>query len=241
MDLLSEKHEVIATSTNQKQALGKKWYQQVQYVEHKIQLTANENLFNKFNEPDVVIHLAWSGLPNYNSLIHIEQNLLSHYFFLKNLVQHGLKNIAVAGTCFEYGLKEGSLSEDMETNPVNAYGLSKDCLRKMLQQLGMHLDYNLTWMRIFYPYGKGQYQHSLIPLLESAIENNLPYFNMSKGDQVRDFIKVELMSNYIVNLSTNHRNNGIVNICSGNGITVSTNEPMSFWGDTKKLLKIINS
>lgn len=263
-ELLSRKHEVIATSSAYQTALEQNWYPQVKYIEHSIQLNEKDNLFDKFNNPDAVIHLAWSGLPNYTSLIHLEENLMSHYYFIKNLIQHGSKNISVTGTCFEYGLKEGSLIEEMETNPVNAYGLAKDCLRKMCEQLALHSDFNLTWMRLFYTYGKGQYRHSLIPLLESAIENQLPFFNMSKGDQVRDFMKIELMASHIVTLSTNQKNNGIVNICSGKGITVldfvksylqsinksiqlnpgyfpySNQEPMSFWGNNSKLNKILN-
>ena len=263
-ELLSRNYEVIATSSTNQTAKKQNWYPEVQYIEHSIQLNEQDNLFDKFNKPDAAIHLAWSGLPNYTALFHIEQNLISHYYFIKNLIQHGLKYIAVTGTCFEYGLKEGSLSEEMETNPVNAYGLAKDCLRKMCEQLALHSDFNLTWLRLFYTYGKGQYRHSLIPLLESAIENQLPFFNMSKGDQVRDFMKIEEMASHIVTLSTNQRNNGIVNICSGQGITVidfvksylqsinksiqlnpgyfpySTQEPMSFWGNNSKLKKILN-
>ena len=33
------------------------------------------NLFDYFEEPDRMIHLAWEGLPNYEDSIHIKNNL----------------------------------------------------------------------------------------------------------------------------------------------------------------------
>jgi len=51
------------------------------------------------------------------------------------MVLAGVKQILVTGTCFEYGLQNGCLSEEMPTVPVTPYGLSKDTLRKSLEML----------------------------------------------------------------------------------------------------------
>jgi len=51
------------------------------------------------------------------------------------MVLAGVKQILVTGTCFEYGLQNGCLSEEMPTVPVTQYGLSKDTLRKSLEML----------------------------------------------------------------------------------------------------------
>ncbi len=68
-------------------------------------LDVNKNYFSYFDNPDLLIHLAWQGLPNYKSLFHFENNLPVHYSFLKNMVVNGLKNMVVTGTCFEYGIR----------------------------------------------------------------------------------------------------------------------------------------
>jgi nucleoside-diphosphate-sugar epimerase len=62
------------------------------------------NAFELMGSPDVLIHLAWGGLPNYKSLYHFEHELPAQYRFLKALVESGLKNLVVTGTCFEYGM-----------------------------------------------------------------------------------------------------------------------------------------
>ena len=75
------------------------------------------NYFNFLKSPSL-IHLAWEGLPNYKAAFHVEENLPRHFPFLKNLIKNGLKDLTVTGTCFEYGMQEGSLQEDMEVFPV---------------------------------------------------------------------------------------------------------------------------
>ena len=88
------------------------------------------------------------------------------------------------------------------------------------------------------------------------------YFNMSEGDQIRDYLHISELVEKIKKLSLNNRNNGIVNLCSGVGISmkdlvnkwIKTNnwnikvnlgyyeynkdEPMSFWGNNSKYKKI---
>ena len=71
-------------------------------------------------EPSVsLVHLAWNGLKNYESIEHIEKELPMHYDFLKSVIGLGVKNIVVTGTCFEYGLQSGKLSEEFDTKPNN--------------------------------------------------------------------------------------------------------------------------
>ena len=131
---------------------------------------APSNAFELMDGPDVLIHLAWGGLPNYNSLHHFEQELPAQYRFLKRLVQSGLKNLVVTGTCFEYGMQSGPLREEMETRPTNPYGLAKDALRRQLEFLKRERSFRLTWVRLFYLYGDGQAENSLLPQLKAAVE-----------------------------------------------------------------------
>ena len=42
-------------------------------------------VYDTLGRPDVLIHLAWGGLPNYDSRHHFETELPSNYGFLKAL------------------------------------------------------------------------------------------------------------------------------------------------------------
>ncbi|MGE5294480.1 MAG: NAD-dependent epimerase/dehydratase family protein, partial [Solirubrobacterales bacterium] len=147
--------------------------------------------FALMGHPDALIHLAWSGLPNYRSLHHFERELPAHYRFLKSLVESGLSNLLVVGTCFEYGMQSGSLSEDMESRPSNPYGFAKDALRRELEHLRAVLPFALVWPRLFYLYGEGQSKSSLYPQLVEAVNRGEAAFDMSGGEQLRDYLPVE--------------------------------------------------
>lgn len=215
--------------------------------------------FERMGSPDVLIHLAWGGLPNYTSLNHFEVELPAQYNFLKGMLQSGLKNILVTGTCFEYGMKSGSLNEDMEATPANPYGFAKDSLRRQLGYIKDDQPFSLTWARLFYLYGSGQAENSLLPQLEQAVERGDQVFNMSGGEQLRDYLPITEVAKSLVSLAIGNRDNGIVNVCSGEPISVRklvenwiienewsiklnlghysypTYEPMAFWGDRQKL------
>lgn len=187
----------------------------VEIVELEINQTDTFHI-NQLKNPDVLIHLSWDGLPNYKSLHHFETELPKQYHFLKKLIETGLKNIFVAGTCFEYGMQSGELSASLETKPTNPYGFAKDSLRKQLLFLKYERTFNLTWGRLFYMYGEGQSMSSLYPQLKQAIINNEKVFNMSGGDQIRDYLHVAEAAKKIVAFALLRSDLGCINICSGN-------------------------
>lgn len=226
---------------------------------------APENSFDFMGQPDVLIHLAWGGLPNYKSLHHYEEELPAHYCFLKTLVESGLKNLLVTGTCFEYGMQSGPLSEHMEARPNNPYGFAKDTLRRQLEYLQQAMPFNLTWARLFYLYGEGQAENSLLPQLKRSVERGDRAFSMSGGEQLRDYLPITEVAKLLASLATNARDIGVVNICSGvpisvrklvegwieeNGWPIAVNlgqypysdyEPMAFWGDPYKLKRCLET
>jgi len=100
--LLAAKHEVIASASSCAKAINTAWYQNVTFIELDFnKLNENENYFKYFQSPDKLIHLAWEGLHNYKGEYHISQNLPRHYWLIQNLVQNGLNDISITGTCFE--------------------------------------------------------------------------------------------------------------------------------------------
>ena len=257
-ELLKQQHHIIATSRNQDKAHSCKWVSQVQFIPCNLNIM-QEDFFHFFQQPDLLLHLAWEGLPNYNNLFHLEKNLFSNYRFLKNMIEHGLKSLVVTGTCFEYGMQSGALSENMETKPDNPYGIAKDTLRKFLEQLQKTIDFNLKWVRLFYMYGKGQSPNSILSQLDRALENRETTFKMSEGEQLRDYLPVEKVAEYLVKIAMQNKVRGIINCCSDQPISIRklvenylvkkqqkihldlgyypypNYEPMAFWGAAEKL------
>lgn len=214
--------------------------------------------------PDLMLHLAWSGLPQYHSPHHVETELPAQYNFLESMVNAGLRNLMVTGTCLEYGMKSGLVSEAMDTEPTNPYGIAKDTLRRKLETLKSSTPFNLTWTRLFYMYGDGQGENSLYPLLKQAVLDGEKVFNMSGGEQLRDYLHVSEVARLLLLLGTNSEDNGVVNVCSGKPISIRTlverwieeealniamnlghypypdYEPMAFWGNRRRLDQILN-
>lgn len=223
------------------------------------------NIYNLLGKPDGMIHLAWSGLSSYTSLHHFEDELPAQYQFIRKIVDSGLQNLLVTGTCFEYGMQAGPLCESTQPLPSNPYGFAKDALRRQLEFLQAVRPFNLTWARLFYLYGTGQAENSLLMQLTKSVEKGDSVFNMSGGEQLRDYLPVSNVANCLVSLTLINKNNGIVNVCSGRPVSVrrlveswinenkwsiSLNlghypylnyEPMAFWGSCEKLNRCIGS
>ena len=170
--------------------------------------------------PDIVIHLAWAGLPNYKSLHHVETELPAQYSFLRQLVGEGLRSLVVTGTCFEYGFQYGPLSASAPTFPANPYALAKDTLRRQLQLLQSQQPFDLTWARLFYMYGEGQPETSLLPSLRRAVAQGRTEFDMSHGEQLRDYLPVAEVARRLVGLALDRPDRGVVNVCSGEPVSV---------------------
>ena len=181
---------------------------------------ARTDWFELFGRPDVVLHLAWGGLPNYMDCYHVDVELPTQLRFLTALIKSGLKKLVVTGTCYEYGLSSGALSEDQETNPNTPYGIAKDRLRKELFELRSTQHFDLTWARIFYPYGEGQSERSIYSQLTRAISNNEKEFAIGSGTQMLDFIQVTTVAKALLAFVTEIKGIGLINVGSGDPQTV---------------------
>lgn len=217
------------------------------------------NPFAAMGKPDVLIHLAWNGLPNYQSSHHVETELPVQLAFLSSCVRNGLKRLVITGTCYEYGLASGELAEDAPTQPCTQYGLAKDALHKALLDLRTQHGFDLAWLRLFYLYGEGQSEKSLYSMFRTAIGRGEKSFGMSSGEQLRDFLAVDEAARLIVEIALRGNVSGTFNVCSGKPTAVkdlvqswidaaganitmnlgqipySPNEPMAFWGSRRRL------
>lgn len=216
-------------------------------------------VYDRLNRVDLLVHLAWGGLPNYLSFHHIDDELTVQLRFLRRMIEEGLPALQVTGTCYEYGMAYGPQREDMISAPSNPYGFAKATLLRKLQFLRESIPFRMTWARLFYMHGQGQAPGSLYPLLRAAAERGDSRFPMSSGEQLRDYLSVEDVADTLARLAINHQDAGVVNVCSGKPISVRRlvenwiadngwsiepdlgrfpypdYEPLAFWGVRDKL------
>jgi len=95
--------------------------------------------------------------------------------------------------------------------------------------------------------------------MQAAVARGDKFFDMSKGEQLRDFLHVTEVVNSLVCLALHPSSHGVINVCSGQPISVrrlaeqwietfewnlrlnlgkhpyADYEPMAFWGDASRL------
>jgi len=147
--------------------------------------------------------------------------------------------------------------------PSNPYGLAKDALRKELDFLKETSPFELRWLRLFYLYGSGQPPTSLYSQFWAAVARGDRRFDMSAGEQVRDFMKAEDAAAAMAAVALARQAPGILNVCSGTPVSVRelverwradmaadielnlgalpypAHEPFAFWGDNKRLRALL--
>lgn len=253
---------VRAVARNPQVAQSMPWIDQVEFVAADIH-AADLDVTALTQGIDAMAHLAWPGLPNYQALFHFEHNLPADYGFIKRVVEAGVRQVLVTGTCFEYGQQSGALDEQTVTLPSNPYGLAKNTLRLFLESLQRQQPFTLQWARLFYLHGTGQSSHSLLASLDRAIDAEEPSFNMSGGEQLRDYLNVSVAADYLAAVLHHRDFSGVVNCCNGRPVSVrtlveqrvaqrnsattlnlghygySSHEPMAFWGVATKLHQLL--
>jgi nucleoside-diphosphate-sugar epimerase len=261
--LLAQGCRVRAVARDAEKARTLPWFEAVEFVAADIH-AADLDVHALTEGIDALAHLAWPGLPNYQALFHFEHNLFADYLFIKRVVAAGVKQVLVTGTCFEYGLQSGPLDEATPPQPGNPYGLAKNTLRLFLESLQREQPFTLQWARLFYLHGAGQNPNSLLASLDRAIDAGDASFNMSAGDQLRDFLAIEVAAGYLAQLLLRRDFSGVVNCSSGQPIAVRTlveqrlkqrgaairlnlghygysvHEPMAFWGVADRLQQLLS-
>lgn len=259
--LLARGFKVRAVSRNVEAARALPWFDDVQFIAADIH-DPDLDVAALVRGVDAIAHLAWTGLPNYQALFHFERNLVLDYGFLKRVVEAGVSQVLVTGTCFEYGLQSGPLSETVAAQPNTPYGLAKHTLRLFLEALQREQPFNLQWARLFYLHGEGQNPNSLLASLDRAIDAGNAQFNMSAGDQLRDYLEIRQAALMLASLIVRCDVGGVFNCCSGVPVSVRTlveqrvsqrqssialnlgyygysaHEPMAFWGVAQRILQL---
>lgn len=185
-------------------------------------LNAPAELFDQLRDirPDACIHLAWTGIPDFgfeNSRMNLDQSAS----LWRHLVEEcGCRKIISAGSCWEYGKSFGPCYENDPVVAANSYFVwAKHALSDLGMMLAAKYGISFIWQRIFFVYGPGQRDGSLIPTLVEALR---------KGDRptiktphnANDFVHVDDVADGLVLALRKEIPTGIYNLGFGRSTPV---------------------
>lgn len=175
--------------------------------------------FTKQNLPDAVIHLAWRDGFNHYAFSHID-NVIKHFYFIKSVIDAGVKSVSVMGTAHEIGYHEGKIDENTPCNPLSFYGIAKNALRQLIFAYAKDKPVSVKWLRAFYITGDDRLNHSVFTKILDAAENGQKEFPFTKGTNQFDFIDIHDLARQIAAASVQNEIDGIINVCSGEPVSL---------------------
>ena len=140
------------------------------------------------------------------------KNSIQFFDFIIN--ETDCKKIIVSGSCYEYGKKFGECDENENIEIKSFFSWAKISLYQYLILKTKEKNIDLIWFRIFYVYGPGQRDESLIPLLIKAFTNFETPQIKSPGNK-NDFIHIQDVAKAICNAVDIQSESGIYNLGYG--------------------------
>lgn len=192
---------------------------------HQIQLENRkglEELITK-NKPDVCIHLAWEGIPNFSKEF-CERNMTYSRNLLDAIKQSEVKKVIVSGSCIED--YEGDLSADqrlLATTKKEIYTEYSGILSEK--------EISLCWAKVHYCYGVGQREKALIPYLIDKIKKG-EHVTLKRPEDRNDYINVRDVADAILFMSHNDLSEKIYDIKTG-----KTRETQDIYNVVENLIK----
>ena len=176
-------------------------------------------------QPNKVFHLA--GYKNRSSNIEevslsLKVNLMGTLNLYQALTKVStLESIIALGTTDEYGIHNSSFIESSIENPISPYGFGKLCGTQLAQFFNRSFNLPVIILRPTIAYGPFQANDMFIPSLISTLISNRD-FEMTEGNQLRDFIYISDLVEAMLLISENQSNKGeIFNIGSGDSLKLS--------------------
>lgn len=173
-----------------------------------------ENPYEELGCPDVLLHMAWRDGFSHYSDAHID-DLPRHYDFIRKMIESGVKKVAVMGSMHEVGFYEGSINEATPCWPVTPYGISKNALRALVENLAKKQDFGFQWLRGYYIVGKDVNGASIFSKIAAAVAKGQDTFPFTMGQNQYDFIDYPDFCLKVAETVEQDDVMGIINICSG--------------------------
>ena len=151
-------HNVLALYNKQKPRY--KLNKNIKFLKFDLEKMNSFLTIRKF-KPEVVIHLAWKGIPNFsykNSNLNLK---ISTRFLIEISKIKSCKRFIVAGSSFEKNI----------THDNKNFVWAKVQLKKNIEKIFNKKKIDFGWFRIFYVFGNGQRKESLIPYIINSFKN----------------------------------------------------------------------
>ena len=186
--------------------------------------------FNQLNDvvhkvaPDLIYHLA-------ATLDRTRDFVLTNKIFQVNVngtinLLNALKNVNYERLIFTstsevYGGSKikAPFKEDDEFTPASPYSLSKYSAEMAIKTFSDIYHKDFIILRLFNFYGEDMPKNFFIPQLIDRLKKNED-FDMTKGEQIRDFLHVNDVVKYLLLASESKSKKTVINICSGKGVTI---------------------
>mgnify|MGYP001326413187 CR=1 FL=1 len=197
----------------------------------------NFNIIEKF-KPNILINLAWEGIPNYSNKFS-KKNLNDQVIFFEKIKNiKSLKKIFSVGSCWEYQKKKGKLNENCRLNYKTEFTNSKIKILNFLTKNCKKLGIKFFYFRLFYVFGKYQNNHSLIPHIITSIKNRQK-FKIRNIKNQNDFVHIDDVCRIFNIAILGKIKEGIYNIGSGKltSILYIINYILKFYKQNKILAK----
>jgi len=194
---------------------------------NRLKVDLNNFIEKKFEiinfNPEVILHLAWQGIPDYSEEIS-KINYNNSINFLNFVIENtDCKKIIVPGSCWEYndGNFFGQCSEDIKVNPLKSFSIYKKKLfDELLNKTEQH-KIIFNWARLFYVYGPNQKKTSLIPTLIDSFLNNKE-LNIESPNNKNDFIFIDDVVKILIFMIQSNIPSGVYNV--GTGVATEVTE-----------------
>ena len=168
--------------------------------------------------PDAAVHLAWEGLPDYSEEM-CRRNLEYGINLFEVAAGAGCKCILSIGSCWEYKDRGGVLGEESLLELSRYFGAAKNSLRASGEEICREYGISFYWPRLFYVYGPGQRNTSLVPHIIESFQNGVEPAIKSPGNR-NDFIYVKDVAEAIACLIETRPGNVVYNVGSGRSTSV---------------------
>ena len=150
-----------------------------------------------------------------------DTNLIGTVNLLNALKECEYKNFIFVSTSEVYGGKslKPPFKEDDNIIPASPYSLSKYCAEMSIKTYSKIYSKNYTILRLFNFFGKDMPKSFFLPQLIDKLKKGED-FNMTGGEQIRDFLYVDDVLQAMVLSTSVNAYNEVFNVCSGYGKTI---------------------
>ncbi|MGJ8723012.1 MAG: NAD-dependent epimerase/dehydratase family protein [Roseibacillus sp.] len=159
-----------------------------------------------FESIDVLVHLASPGVSpqraSLDELFYWNVSILGS--ILLAATEANVRRFVVAGTFAEYGRSADRfdpIPPDAPLLPTYDYAASKAAAFQLAHALAISRDFELVYLRIFSAFGEGQHPQNFWPALMAAAQSGED-FEMTPGEQIRDYLPVEEVAQQFLSWST---------------------------------------